>query len=133
MDAFDPVVVDPVDLLIADIKYTHGDDFLSEEQEEFWRVILNRLAADVVNGVLPDDPSAQHAVIRKAQALGIDIEGEADGSPLSFGPGENVVDQFGAGHGIVLAIVGSARSWEAGNAAVKLCRPAAGACQDFGR
>ena len=41
--------------------------------DQFWNVALNAFAADVVNRVLPDDPIAQFAVIRKAQAFGIDI------------------------------------------------------------
>jgi hypothetical protein len=34
---------------------------------------LNAFAADVVSRILPDDPVARAAVIRKTQALGIDI------------------------------------------------------------
>jgi hypothetical protein len=40
---------------------------------QFWTAALNAFAADVVNRVLPDDPVAQAAVIRKAQAFGVDI------------------------------------------------------------
>jgi hypothetical protein len=35
--------------------------------------ILHRFAADIVSGVLPDDLFAQQSVIRKAEAMGIDI------------------------------------------------------------
>jgi hypothetical protein len=41
--------------------------------DQFWTAALNAFAADIVNRVLPDDPAAQAAVIRKAEAFGIDI------------------------------------------------------------
>lgn len=43
--------------------------------------------ADIVNRVLPDDPAAEAAVNRKAQALGIDIgqENWVEVCPLSLG------------------------------------------------
>ena len=41
--------------------------------DQFWTVALNAFAADIVNRVLPDDPIAQAAIIRKAEAFGIDI------------------------------------------------------------
>jgi hypothetical protein len=43
--------------------------------------------ADIVNRVLPDDPAAEAAVNRKAQALGIDIGQEkwVEVCPLSLG------------------------------------------------
>jgi len=48
---------------------------------------LARFAADIVNRVLPDDPAAEAAVNRKAQALGIDIgqENWAEVCLLSLG------------------------------------------------
>lgn len=41
--------------------------------DQFWTAALNAFAADVVNRVLPEIPIAQAAIIRKAQAFGIDI------------------------------------------------------------
>jgi hypothetical protein len=41
--------------------------------DQFWTAALNAFAADVINRVLPDDPIAQAAVVRKAQAFGVDI------------------------------------------------------------
>ncbi len=41
-------------------------------------MILHRFAADIVNGVLPDDLLARQAVFRRAEAMGIDIGAQMD-------------------------------------------------------
>jgi hypothetical protein len=84
-----PEPVHLVDQLIADIKYSYGDTWLTAAQEEFWRAVIGNFAVTVVVGVLPDDPIAQHAVVRKAQAMGIDIGKEQ--APRSSG---NVIDML---------------------------------------
>jgi hypothetical protein len=83
--------VGAVELILADIKYTYGDAYLSETQEDFWRAILSNFAADIVVRVLPDDPIAQQAVVQKAQAIGIDIGG-ADQAERSGGSVVGIFD-----------------------------------------
>ena len=56
------------------------DQFLSAE--------LHQFAADIVAEVLPDDPVAQQAVIRKAMALGINVDDAA--GPM----GDNIIAIF---------------------------------------
>ena len=53
--------------------------------DQFFIAELHQFAADIVAEILPDDPVAQQAVIRKAMALGINV-GDAAG-PM----GDNVI------------------------------------------
>jgi hypothetical protein len=63
------------------------------EAETFLGSTLNDFAADIVLAVLPDDPVAQQAVMRKAEAFGIDI-GSSDKPEPPKGDGENVIDMI---------------------------------------
>ena len=60
---------DPIEPLLGELHREVG----TIDVENRWRVILNRFAVDIVNAVLPDDPFAQRAVLRKAEEIGIDI------------------------------------------------------------
>jgi len=53
--------------------------------DQFFSAELHQFAADIVAEILPDDPVAQQAVIRKAMALGINVDDAA--GPM----GDNVI------------------------------------------
>jgi len=56
--------------------------------DQFFSAELHQFAADIVAEVLPDDPVAQQAVIRKAMAFGINVDDAA-------GPkGDKIVDRL---------------------------------------
>jgi hypothetical protein len=46
--------------------------------DQFFIAELHQFAADIVAEILPDDPVAQQAVIRKAMALGTNVDDAAE-------------------------------------------------------
>lgn len=76
-------VDDLIMALIAEVEGTLGE-VLDGAPGQYWLAALNAFAADIVNRVLPDDPVAQAAVIRKARALGIDIDNPPPGNVVSM-------------------------------------------------
>jgi hypothetical protein len=71
-----------LDAIIHEVMQVEAEEEASVALEDGLRAILSRFAADLIDAVLPVDPIAQQAVIRKAQALGIDVGAQS---------GENVV------------------------------------------
>jgi hypothetical protein len=76
-------VDDLIVALIAEAEATLGE-VPDGAPGQYWLGALNAFAANIVGHVLPADPGAQAAVIRKAQAFGIDIHDPPPGNVVSM-------------------------------------------------
>jgi len=62
-----------LDAIIHEVMQLEAKGEASIAREDGVRAVLSRFAANLVGAVLPEDPIAQQAIMRKAQGLGIDI------------------------------------------------------------
>lgn len=69
--------------IVVEAQALHGEE-PENAPGQYLSAALNAFAADVVNRILPEDPVAQAAVIRKAQELGIDIGDHRAGNVVNM-------------------------------------------------
>lgn len=65
-----------IEAIIVRARTIENIDFEADATEQYFRAAFNEFAATLITMTLPDDPVAQEAVVRKAQALGVDFDGE---------------------------------------------------------